>query len=369
MVVDASPSLSKETPAEIMSRSVLSTIGYSRMYQGETHIITRHLLSCFMALFSVCIISLYSSNLINFFYTQSDSQNYIPPVHSVGVHPSLKNIVSLETFGLFAGNRQSLRVINIMPNATFYDTVIPVVTRTIGDSFKNDTTILKSLGGYETIYEVYLAKEFLEAVVQGVTAATGVNVSIQDIMIDINKEIYTWSTINTKLEQYIDYESYTRGSTPLNIVDIYGVFILLVFGYIASILFRIFFTNKSGLKKVMLCKNCFRNNGRVTKSPVTESLGLDDKTGDKMTPSPDLDLNLHSVVSPSPFENASDIGGNTTGFTESNMADFVEIDIASSVSCEILLETVYGGSTTFTNNIIKTSSVVNFAEPESIASK
>jgi hypothetical protein len=256
-----------------------------------------------------------------------------------------------------------------MPNATFYDTVIPVVTRTIGDSFKNDTTILKSLGGYETIYEVYLAKEFLEAVVQGVTAATGVNVSIQDIMIDINKEIYTWSTINTKLEQYIDYESYTRGSTPLNIVDIYGVFILLVFGYIASILFRIFFTNKSGLKKVMLCKNCFRNNGRVTKSPVTESLGLDDKTGDKMTPSPDLDLNLHSVVSPSPFENASDIGGNTTGFTESNMADFVEIDIASSVSCEILLETVYGGSTTFTNNIIKTSSVVNFAEPESIASK
>jgi len=289
-----------------------------------------------MAFFSMGIVSLYCSNLINFFYTQSDSHNFIPPSYAVGVHPSLKNIVSLETFGLFSGNRQSLRVISIMPNATFYENIIPVVTRTIGESFKNATTTLRSLGGYQTIYEVYLAREFINQI-EKFSPFT-----LKDIEIDINREILAWKRSRTTLSYYNeeDASQSRRGNTPLTISDIYGVFILLIFGYVASILFRIFFTKKKGLDRLILCKNCFRKEGKVTSSPVTESLGLDDKTGDKMTPSPDLDLKLHSVVSPSPFENVSDIY--TTDDTESNMAGFVEIDIASSVSREI----VCSGSTT-----------------------
>jgi hypothetical protein len=219
------------------------------------------------------------------------------------------------------------------------------------------------LGGYQTIYEVYLAREFITQIEEFSPF------TLKDIEIDINREILAWKRSRTTLSHYIEEEALysRRGNAPLTISDIYGVFILLVFGYIASILFRIFFTKKTGLKKVMLCKNCFRRNDAMTTSPVTESLGLDDKTGDKMTPSPALDLKLHSVVSPSPFENVSDIY--TTGDTESNMTGFVEIDIASSVSREILLESVCSGSTTLTNDIIKTPSVVNFAEPESIASK
>lgn len=363
--IDASPTLDRETGAEVVSRSILSTVGYSRLYPGDSHIFSRHILSCCMAFFSVGIVSLYCSNLINFFYTGGDSHNFIPPTHAVGVHPSLKNIVSLETFGLFSGNRQTLRVISIMPNATFYDNIIPVVTRTVGESFKNATTTLRSLGGYQTIYEVYIARKFINQIEQFSPF------TLKDIEIDINREILAWKRSRTTLSHYIEEEALhsRRGNSPLTINDIYGVFILLVFGYIASILFRIFFTKKIGLKKVMLCKNCFRRNDAMTTSPVTESFGLDDKTGDQMTPSPDLDLKLHPVVSPSPFENASDIGRNTTDDTESNVSGFVEIDIASSVSCEILLETVRSGSTTFTNDIIKTPSVVNFAEPESIASK
>jgi hypothetical protein len=364
IAVDASPTLDKETGAEIMSRSILSMIGYSRLYQGGSHIISRHMLSCCMAFFSVGIVSLYCSNLIHFFYKDSDLQRFLPPTSSIGVHPALKDIISLETFGLFSGKRQSLQIINMMPDAVFYNNLVPVVTRTVGESFKNATTVLRSLGGYQTIYEVFLAKQFIN----GISNAS--SIPVQDIMVAINREIFSLRTSSqTSLELYLNDNNPTTilGNSPLAIKDIYGVFIILLFGYIASILFRIFFTKKTGLKKVMLCKNCFRRNDAMTTSPVTGSLGLDDKTGDQMTPSPDLDLKLHSVVSPSPFENVSDIY--TTGDTESNMTGFVEIDIASSVSREILLESVCSGSTTLTNDIIKTPSVVNFAEPESIASK
>jgi hypothetical protein len=67
--VDASPELDNETGAEIMSRSILSSVAYSRLYGGSSHIITRHLLSCCMAIFAVVIVSLYGSNLVNFFYS------------------------------------------------------------------------------------------------------------------------------------------------------------------------------------------------------------------------------------------------------------------------------------------------------------
>jgi hypothetical protein len=261
--IDASPVLDRETGAEVVSRSILSTVGYSRLYPGDSHIFSRHILSCCMAFFAVGIASLYCSNLINFFYTQSDSRNFIPPTYAVGVHPSLKDIVSLETFGLFSGNRQTLRVINIMPDAKFYEDVIPVVTRTIGESFKNATTVLRSLGGYQTIYEVYIAREFINQI-EKFSPFT-----LKDIEIDINREILAWKRSRTTLSYYIEGEAAQsrRGNSPLTIKDIYGVFIIMLVGYIASILFRIFFTKKKGLDRLILCKNCFRKEGKVTSSP------------------------------------------------------------------------------------------------------
>lgn len=263
--VDASPTLDKETSAEILSRSVLSTIGYSRLYQGDSHIISRHLLSCCMAFFSVGIVSLYGSNLINFFYNESDLYRYLPPTSAIGVHPALKDIISLETFGLFSGKRQELQIINMMPDAVFYDNVVPVVTRTVGESFKNATTTLRSLGGYQTIYEVFLAKQFI----YGVSNAT--SIPIQDILVTINREIFNLRTSQTNLEFYLADTLSTRlGNSPLAIKDIYGVFIILLFGYVASILFRIFFTKKTGLGELIACKNCFRREDKVTTSPDFE---------------------------------------------------------------------------------------------------
>ena len=270
--IDASPTLDRETGAEVVSRSILSTVGYSRLYPGDSHIFSRHILSCCMAFFAVGIVSLYCSNLINFFYTESDSRNFIPPTYSIGVHPSLKNIVSLETFGLFSGDRQSLRVINIMPNAVFYEDVIPVVTRTIGESFKNATTTLRSLGGYQTIYEVYIAREFINQI-ERFSPFT-----LKDIVIDINREILAWKRSRTTLLYYIeeDVVQSRRGNSPLAIQDIYGVFIIMLVGYVASILFRIFFTNKKGLRELIVCKNCFRE--------------------EKVTTSPDLEFNIGNIA-------------------------------------------------------------------------
>ena len=262
--VDASPSLDKESSAEIMSRSILSTIGYSRLYQGDSHIISRHLLSCCMAFFSVGIVSLYGSNLINFFYKVSDLQSYLPPTSSIGVHPALKDIISLETFGLFSGKRQELQIINMMPDAVFYDNIVPVVTRTVGESFKNATTVLRSLGGYQTIYEVFIAKQFIEGI------STAASIPIQDILVAINREIFNLRASQTNLEVYLNDNLPTRiGNSPLAIQDIYGVFIIMLIGYLASILHRIFFTKKTGLKELIACKNCFRKE-KVTTSPDFE---------------------------------------------------------------------------------------------------
>ena len=306
--VDASPSLTKETSAEIMSRSILSTIGYSRLYQGNSNIISRHLLSCCMAFFSVGIVSLYGSNLINFFYKDRDLQLFLPPTSSIGVHPALKDIISLETFGLFSGKRQELQIINMMPNAVFYDNVVPVVTRTVGESFKNATTVLRSLGGYQTIYEVFIARGFI----QGLTSAA--SIPIQDIMVAINREIFNLRASQTNLEVYINDNIQTRfGNSSLSIKDIYGIFIIMLIGYVSSILFRIFFTSKSGLRKLVIYKNRSHHTlSGITNSPglvsakmhlspkimiaegVSRSPGLDSA---KMSPSPEITIAVGEAVS------------------------------------------------------------------------
>jgi hypothetical protein len=169
----------------------------------------------------------------------------------------------LPAFGLFSGQRQSLRIINMMPNAVFYNTIVPVVTRTIGESFVNSSTTLRSIGGYQTIYEVFLRKYFLYSL------AERASVSVQDIIIDINKEIYNWRTSQTKLESYIDDSGATRrGNTSVTITDIYGAFVIIFVGYVASILFRIFFTPKKGLTELLLSYHFWKKNPIQLQSPA-----------------------------------------------------------------------------------------------------
>lgn len=263
--VDSSPGLTKESLGEIASRSVMSTIGYSRLYQGgggDRNVLTRHLLSCCMAIFSFIFISLYSSNLINYFFVLPGSENRIPEVFSVGVHPALKDIVSLETFKLFSGHRQSLRIINMVPNAVYEPGSVPVVTRTIGESLRNFTISLVSLGGYQTIYEVFLRRDLVY------TIAANTSQTVQSILDFITKEIKSFrSKEQLKLNNLIDRDSCdTRRLRVIQVTDVYGVFVILFVGYALSILYRVFFTKKKGLATMVLYKKSVSNDSDVVES-------------------------------------------------------------------------------------------------------
>ena len=145
--VDASPALDKETSAEIMSRSILSSVAYSRLYGGSSHIITRHLLSCCMAIFAVVIVSLYGSNLVNFFYMANDDRVDLPEPSDVRVHPAFIDLISPETFGVYTDRTNArLSTTNMVPNGVYYDNQTPIVSRTVGDGIRNSTTKLRSLG-------------------------------------------------------------------------------------------------------------------------------------------------------------------------------------------------------------------------------
>lgn len=260
--VDSSPGLMKESAGEIASRSVMSTIGYSRLYQGGANndVLTRHLLSCCMAMFSLIFISLYSSNLINYFFIPG-SERRIPAALSVGVHPALKDIVSLETFKLFSGKRQTLRIINMVPDAMYEPGSVPVVTRTIGESLRNSTTSLVSLGGHQTIYEVFLRRNLVY------TIAANTSQSVRDILGYITKEIKSFRSRDLKLNNLIDRDSHdTHQLRVIQVKDVYGVFVILFVGYALSILYRVFLTEKKGLSNMVLYG--VSNSPDVTESPA-----------------------------------------------------------------------------------------------------
>ena len=133
-------------------------------------------------------------------------------------------------------------------------------------SFINATTTLRSLGGYQTIYETYLSKDFVNAV------ASALSITVQDIIVSINREIYAWARTRTDLSYYLEIGGISkRGSSPLNITDIYGVFIIMLFGYIASILFRVFSTDKTGLRSLVIYKKSPLGPSVITRSPGFDS--------------------------------------------------------------------------------------------------
>lgn len=250
--VDASPTLDQETNAEVASRSILSSIGYSRLYGGNNDIISRHLLSCSMACFSAVIVSLYCSNLVNFFYTATEDYRVkIPLPNDVRIHPAIKDLISPEMFGVYTDNNQSnLELAPMMPNAVYYRNMIPVVPRSVGDGFRNSTTSLVSLGGYYTIYRVVFAKT-LELV-------TGKK-TLKNIEIEINKQLDLYNFNN---EQVLDFpDTDTERIGEINIHQVWGVFVILLVGYVSSILFRIFFTKKTGLSNISLFKHSTRESG------------------------------------------------------------------------------------------------------------
>ena len=246
MQVDASPTLDKETGAEIVSRSILSTAGYSRLYAGNSHIISRHLLSCCMSCFSFFIVSLYCSNLVNFFYTANEDYFVLPQLSVVRVHPAFQDILPPDTFPIYTdGNLMNkLQTINMVPYGIYDGNMIPVVSRVIGDSFRNSTTELMSLGSYKAIYYSIFTKLF--------KAIYGRSV-LKNIIIEINMQLELYQLNKSRLLDYNDTPD--KVTHIIGIEQVWGAFVILSVGYVTSILFRIFFTSKSGLSNITLFKH------------------------------------------------------------------------------------------------------------------
>jgi hypothetical protein len=254
MSVDASPELDKETGAEIMSRSILSSVGYSRLYGGTSHILSRHLLSCCMAWFAVVIVSLYCSNLVNFFYTAASLERInLPPPSSVRIHPAFKDIISPETFGIYTDRiNGKLYAANMVPNGVYYENMTPVVSRVVGDQLRNSTTKLRPVGGYYTIYETIFTKSLQIILGEKV---------LGNIMADVYRELDIYQFNKTK---YLDFQDNIHETViEVDIQQVWGAFAIILVGYVTSILFRIFFTEKTGLTKISLFKHPKRENGSM----------------------------------------------------------------------------------------------------------
>ena len=301
--VDASPALDKETSAEIMSRSILSSVAYSRLYGGSSHIITRHLLSCCMAIFAVVIVSLYGSNLVNFFYMANDDRVDLPEPSDVRVHPAFIDLISPETFGVYTDRTNArLSTTNMVPNGVYYDNQTPIVSRTVGDGIRNSTTKLRSLGGYYTVYEVIFLQVF-EAIVG--------NETLKNIMIDISRELDLYQFNKKKLLDFDD----TSGQESVMQVDIqhvWGSFLILAIGYVTSILYRVFFTEKTGLTNITLFKH--------TKHGSTSGRGNDvPRCEGSNTASVNTELPITVVTMPSLSES----------IYENALSDMSEIDLTA----------------------------------------
>ena len=305
--VDASPTLDQETGAEVASRSILSSIGYSRLYGGNSGIIARHILSCAMACFSAVMVSLYCSNLVNFFYTATnDYRVKIPLPNDVRVHPALKDLISPEMFGVYTNNTQSnLELALMMPNAVYYSHMIPVVPRSIGDGFRNSTTSLVSLGGYYTIYRVVFVKT-LELI-------TGKE-TLKNIEIEINKQLDLYHFNNKQVLDFPDTDSERIGE--INIDQVWGVFLILLVGYVSSILFRIFCTKKTGLSNIYLFKHPKHENAVGRRSSVSRREGS--------VTSVNTDISVTVVTVPSIPESI---------YVDA-LADMSEIDLTSCTQCD-----------------------------------
>jgi hypothetical protein len=310
--VDASPALDKETAAEIMSRSILSSVAYSRLYGGSSHIISRHLLSSCMAMFAVVIVSLYCSNLVNFFYMANDDRVILPQPSMVRVHPAFKDLISPETFGVYTdGANARLQITNMIQGGVYHENETPVVSRVVGDIFRNSTTKLRSLGGYYTVYEVVFMKTFGN-IVGGET--------LKDIMIDTNRELDLYQFNKNR---YLDFQDNDYDTlSQVDIQNVWGAFAILLVGYITSILFRVFFTEKTGLSNISLFKH--PKNKRAQSIQFTRS-----NTSVPSTPHTEASTANVVAVAGSVYENAQ------SGISEIGMVEIELNERHSSITIEV----------------------------------
>jgi len=271
---DTSPVLSRENTAEIISRSMLSTVGTSRLY--DRSVMPRHILSCVLAVFAVVITCLYGSNLVNSFY----SMNAVFQ-EPTSIHPALRDMA-----------HRGVTTLDAIPNGVFEGT--PVVSRVIAKHF-NDTFKLATFVEKPVLYQVYIVKSLVAD-------------NIYDILEDVRYRI--------REHQRIDVRAlFEKGDAvfKLTLADTWGLFVFLVFGYVISIATRVLFTNKKGLcarytssgrsspepsagfltpvggspDKIVIPDNSYKYNSNTSKTPeIVVENSLDELNTQNNTPLP-----------------------------------------------------------------------------------
>lgn len=237
--INISTSSLNERNPETLSRSILSTMGSIKLYASENRVIIRELMSCCMAIFSVFIMSLYSSNLINFFYYKTFS-DLIDTSSSnlVGVHPAYKNIISYEDLGVYKDSRQELTSVFMVPYGIYSPDIIPVIPNTWGGTLENSTTLLHVVGYYKSAYQILYTKLASPSVI------TFVNEYVTRRLNEYNMP----STVSPDINLNVDN---TLPETQLTLKNTWGIFVILLAGYILSLVFRIVWTKKTGLNKLV----------------------------------------------------------------------------------------------------------------------
>ena len=204
---DTSPVLTHENAAEIVSRSLLSTIGTSRLY--DRAVLARRILSCVIAVFAFVIISLYGSNLVNSFYRMNTAIQ-----EPTDIHPALRILVN-----------RGVSTLDVIPNGEF--TGVPIVSRVIAKHF-NDTFKLTTFAENPVLYQVYITRALAP-------------VGVYDILKDVQRRLnYRQVDVRALFE---------KGDAvfKLTLADTWGLFVFILVGYAVSIATRVLFTNKKGL--------------------------------------------------------------------------------------------------------------------------
>ena len=243
---DSSPVLTREDTAQIISRSVLASIGTSRLY--DRSVTPRYILSCAVSIFAVGITCLYGSNLVNSFFKAYDT---IPEITSI--HPALKT--------------QAQRWVSspgVLPNGEFAGT--PVVPRTIARYF-NDTYALMTYDSKPVLYQVYTVKALAPD-------------NVHDVLKNVQARLVSGE---------VDVRGmFEKGDAlfKLTLADTWGLFVFILAGYFLSVGVRVLFTNKKGL--------CARYISNIT---PTVSVGFNTPVSGSPRNFPDLsalpDLSAH----------------------------------------------------------------------------
>jgi len=237
--IDVSTSSLNERYAETLSRSILSAIGSLKLYASENRKIVRQLISCCMALFSVFIMSLYSSNLINFFYYQSVPSAFgTSSSQRITVHPAYKNVISYEDLGVYKGSSQDFTSSFMIPYGIYQTDTIPVIPNTWGGNLINSTTRLVMVGYYKSAYQLLFTQ----------LATPQFIVFVNNY---VEKRINEYNTITTISADTNLNEHQSLPAPVLTLYNTWGIFVILLTGYILSLIFRITWTKKTGLGKLV----------------------------------------------------------------------------------------------------------------------